>query len=91
MGLDKLLEFHKPWNNELICQFYASYHLDSSGDFNTIHWTTEGQHYKVDFVTFSCLLGLESKDRKAPSISKIQAFAMSEYQYMYLEGHQVDG
>lgn len=53
MGLDKLLEFRKPWNNELICQFYASYHLDSSGDFNTIHWTTEGQHYKVDFVTFS--------------------------------------
>ena len=26
MGLSYQLEFRKHWNNELICQFYASYH-----------------------------------------------------------------
>ena len=26
MGLSYLLEFRKHWNNEIICQFYASYH-----------------------------------------------------------------
>ena len=25
MGLQPLIEFRKPWNNEIICQFYASY------------------------------------------------------------------
>ena len=29
MGLEQLMEFRKPWNNEIICQFYASYHLDT--------------------------------------------------------------
>jgi len=61
MGLFALLSFRKPWNNEVICQFYASYYLDNTN--NTIHWTTEGVHYKVDALTFSLLLGLGRKDR----------------------------
>ena len=35
MGLFALLSFRKPWNNEVICQFYASYYLDNAN--NTIH------------------------------------------------------
>ena len=37
MGLVPLMEFRKPWNNEIICQFYASYHLDTQTDTHGIH------------------------------------------------------
>lgn len=89
MGLDKLLDFRKPWNSEIICQFYASYHLDSST--RTIHWTTEGNHYKVDAITFSRLLGFGSDDRKRAKVDGIPPLAISEYQYMYMKGHRADG
>ena len=89
MGLFALLSFRKPWNNEVICQFYASYYLDNAN--NTIHWTTEGVHYKVDALTFFHLLGLGCKDRQDPRISDMQPLAASEYQYMYQEGHVADG
>ena len=39
MGLSHLLECRKHWNNEIICQFYASYHhkTDSTGVVDIIH------------------------------------------------------
>ena len=62
MGLEQLMEFHKPWNNKIICQFYTSYHLDTAN--HCIHWTTEGKHYKMDAVTFGHLLGFGKEDCK---------------------------
>ena len=64
------MEFHKPWYNEIICQFYASYHLDTREDTHVIHWTTEGKHYKVDFPTFAHLLGWGHRDRRSTTIAK---------------------
>ena len=74
MGLSYLLEFRKHWNNELICQFYASYHRerDLTGAIDIVHWTTEGKHYKVDFITFSRLLGLSQADRTAPKLMEYE-------------------
>jgi len=39
MGLSYLMVFQKHWNNEIICQFYASYHheKDPSVAIDTIH------------------------------------------------------
>jgi hypothetical protein len=39
MGLTGLMEFHKNWNNEIIMQFYASYHheKDRTGVVDVIH------------------------------------------------------
>ena len=91
MGLQPLIQFRKPWNNEIICQFYASYHLDTQAETHFIHWTTEGKHYKVDFITFSCLLGLDHRDRTSTTIIDISALALDEYKYMYLDGHLADG
>ena len=79
MGLQPLMEFRKQWNNEIICQFYASYHLDTWAETHFIHWTTEGKHYKVDFITFSCLLGLDRRDLTSTTITDISALAMDEY------------
>jgi len=93
MGLSHLLEFQKHWNNEIICQFYASYHHEttSSGAIDIIHWTTEGKHYKVDFITFSCLLGFGEYDRTAPELTEYEDVAMEEYRHMYLYGYPSDG
>ena len=91
MGLQPLIEFRKPWNNEIVYQFYASYHLDTWAKTHFILWTTEGKHYKVDFITFSRLLGLGHMDRTSTVVTDISTLAMDEYQYMYLDGYRVDG
>ena len=85
------MAFRKPWNNEIICQFYASYHLDTRADTHVIHWTTKGKHYMVDFPTFARLLGLDHRDHCSTIIAEISPLAMDEYQYMYLDGHRADG
>ena len=92
MGLSYLLEFRKHWNNELICQFYASYHheRDPTGAIDIVHWTTEGKHNKVDFITFPRLLGLSQADRTAPELTEYEDVALEEYQHMYLDGHIAD-
>jgi hypothetical protein len=73
MGLSYLMQFQKHWNNEIICQFYASYHhkRDPTGSIDIVHWTTEGKHYKVDFITFSRLLGLNDYDRTSPELFRV--------------------
>ena len=79
MGLQPLMEFRKLWSNEIICQFYASYHLDTPAETHFIHWTTKGKHYKVDFITFSRLLGLDHRDHTSSAITDISALALDEY------------
>ena len=93
MGLSYLIVFRKHWNNEIIYQFYASYHheKDPSGAIDIIHWTTEGKHYKVDFITFSRLLGLGHTDRTAPELTEYEDVALEEYQHMYLDGYRANG
>ena len=92
-GLSYLMVFRKHWNNEIICQFYASYHheKDPSGAIDILHWTTEGKHYKVDFITFSHLLGLGHTDRTAPELTEYEDVTLEEYQHMYLDGYPTDG
>jgi hypothetical protein len=93
MGLIHLMEFRKHWNHEIIMQFYASYQheKDTTGAVDIIHWTTEGQHYKVDFATFSRLLGFNRNDRDAAELSDYDDVVMEEYQHMYLDGYPADG
>ena len=93
MGLSGLMEFPRHWNNEVIMQFYASYfhETDSDSDTDVIHCTTEGRHYKVDFVTFAHLLGFNGHDHRAAEITDYEDVAMLEYQFMYLEGFPADG
>ena len=93
MELSYLMKFRKHWNNEIICQFYASYHheKDPTDAINIIHWTTEGKHNKVDFITFSRLLDLSQANHIAPELTEYEDVALEEYQHMYLDGYPVDG
>ena len=56
MGLSYLMEFRKHWNNEIICQFYASYHheKDPSSAIDIIYWTTEGVGAENDQLVNIC-------------------------------------
>ena len=62
---------------------------DPTGAIDFIHCTTKGKHYKVDFITFSHLLGLSHTDRTAPELTKYDDVALEEYQHMYLDGQTV--
>jgi hypothetical protein len=74
-------------------QFFASYHHEKNktGAIDIIHWTIEGRHYKVDFTTFARFLGLNGNDRHAAELTEYEDVDMEEYQYMYLDGHTIDG
>ncbi|CAN6233150.1 unnamed protein product [Urochloa humidicola] len=61
-GLYDLMGFKYDWNEEILAQFHCSYYYRQRD--NTIHWTTERKHYFIDYMTFSRLLGLGSKDEK---------------------------
>jgi len=49
--LKEIMAFRYDWNIEVIAQFRASFFFSVSD--NTIHWTTSGIHFAVDYVTFS--------------------------------------
>jgi hypothetical protein len=51
----------------------------------------EGKHYKMDFVTFSHLLGLNGTDCHATELIEYEDVEMEEYQHMYLDGYPADG
>ncbi len=59
-GLRDIMGFKYNWNVEIIAQFHCSLFYSASD--NTIHWTTCGIHFAVDYRTFSRLLGLGSVD-----------------------------
>ena len=54
-SLSDLMSFRYNWNEEASAQFHATFFYDIYTD--EIHWMTEEQHYRVDFVTFNRILG----------------------------------
>lgn len=61
-GLYELMGFQYHWNAKILRQFHSSYYFEASS--NSIHWTTEGEHFCVGYMTFSRILGLGSKDEE---------------------------
>ena len=60
-GLSDLMNFRYNWNEEVLAQFHATFFFDIYT--NERHWMTEGWHYRVDFVTFSWILGFGEEER----------------------------
>jgi hypothetical protein len=60
VGLYDLMVFRYNWNKEILAQFHWSYYYNPYD--NTITWTTQGNKCTIDYMTFSRLLGLGSKD-----------------------------
>jgi hypothetical protein len=64
VGLYDLMGFRYNWNKEILAQFHCSYYYNPYD--NTITWTTQGNKCAIDYMTFSRLSGLGSKDENAP-------------------------
>jgi hypothetical protein len=60
--LHDLMGFRYNWNKEILTQFHCSYYYNPYD--NTITWTTQGNKCTIDYMTFSWLLGLGSKDEE---------------------------
>jgi hypothetical protein len=50
---------------------------------NTFHWTTEGEHYCLDYMTFSRILGLGSKYEKYDPIHVEKRIKSAEATFMF--------
>jgi hypothetical protein len=61
-----LMGFKYDWNAEIIAQFHATFFYDSFTD--SIHWMTEGIHYKINYVTSVMLLGFGKTNRDRDTI-----------------------
>jgi hypothetical protein len=52
-----MMSFKYDWNEELICQFYATFYFDAAGQ--KLMWMTAGQQYECMVHRFAWMLGLE--------------------------------
>jgi hypothetical protein len=66
VGLYDIMGFSYNWNKEILAQFHCSYYYYPYD--NTITWTTQGNKCTIDYMTFSRLLGLGSKDEERTPI-----------------------
>jgi hypothetical protein len=66
MGLYDIMGFRYDWNEEILGQFHSSLYYDEKEI--AFYWTTEGVKYGVDYMTFSRILGLGTKDEKRDPI-----------------------
>ena len=88
-GLKEIMAFRYDWNIEIIAQFHASFYFSASN--NTIHWTTNGIHFAVDYVTFSHLLGLGSKDLERDQIHNELQLPNHALKELYRSPNKADG
>jgi hypothetical protein len=79
--LRDLMGFKYNWNTEIICQFYCSLYYKASDC--TFHWITEGEHYCVDYMTFSRILGLGSEHEKYDLIHVEKRLKPMDAQFMF--------
>src|SRR6266498_4541692 len=83
------MAFRYDWNIEVIAQFHASFYYSASD--STIHWTTSGIQFAVDYVTFSRLLGLGLKDLERDQIHNELQLPNSALKNLYSRPAKADG
>jgi hypothetical protein len=79
--------FRYDWNREILAQFHATYFWDQEED--EIHWMTDGRHYKVNFVTFSRILGFGYDHRRLSNIHDGRRLEPHEVSFMWEEQGRV--
>ena len=70
-------------------KFHATYFYDQSTD--EIHWMTEGRHYRVDFVTFSQILGFGEEHWTYTHIHDEPRAEIRDIRYMWRDSRAADG
>ena len=83
------MAFRYNWNIEVLAQFHATYFYNR--DTNEIHWMTEGQHYRIDFVTFCHILDFHEEHHGFSYIHDERRAKVREIAFMYLDSRAIDG
>ena len=83
------MAFRYNWNIEVLAQFHTTYFYKYDTD--EIHWMTEGQHYRVDFTTFSRILSFDEEHCGFSYIHDERRAKVREIAFMYLDGRDADG
>jgi hypothetical protein len=81
-GIYDLMGFRYNWNKEILAQFHCSYYYNPHD--NIITWTTQGNKCTIDYMTFSRLLGLGSKDEQRTPVhneNKYKPRELNPYYY----------
>jgi len=60
MELYDIMDFRYDWNEKILAQFHCSLYYDEQEI--AFYWTIEGVKYEVDYMTFSRILGLGTRD-----------------------------
>jgi hypothetical protein len=81
VGLYDLMGFRYNWNKEILPQFHCSYYYNPYD--NTITWTTQGNKCTIDYMTFSRLLGLGSKDEQRTPVHNENKYKPRELTFMF--------
>jgi hypothetical protein len=81
VGLYDIMGFRYNWNKEILAQFHCSYYFNPHD--NTITWTTQGQKCTIDYMTFSRLLGLGSKDERCTPVHNENKYKPKELPFMF--------
>jgi hypothetical protein len=81
VGLYDIMGFRYNWNKEILAQFHCSYYYNPYD--NTITWTTQGNKCTIDYMTFSRLLGLGSKDEDRTPIHNENKYKPKKLTFMF--------
>jgi hypothetical protein len=81
--------FQYHYNEEVLAQFHATYFYDQST--YDIHWMTDGRHYRVDYTTFSRILGFGEGHQTYSHIHDEPRAEIHDIQYMCRDSSVVDG
>jgi hypothetical protein len=94
VGLYDLMGFRYNWNKEILAQFHCSYYYkEILAQFhcsyyynpydNTITWTTQGNKCTIDYMTFSRLLGVGSKDEEHTPVHNENKYKPRKLTFMF--------
>ena len=85
-GVYKLLEDKYDWNEEVICQFYATLFIDPAKN-DHLHWMTQGVHYEVSLPRFASYFHMGAVDKNQEIMSNENIMEESAMAFMYDEPH----
>jgi hypothetical protein len=87
--LSDIMSFRYDWNKEILAQFHATYFWNKESD--ETHWMTNGRHYRVDYVTFSQILGFGHAHMTYPCIHDEICAEISDIKHLRRDLRVADG
>lgn len=82
-GVYDLMGFRYDWNEEVLCQFWATLFLD--GGNSKIYWMTQRIQYSINYKKFGSYFLLPKNNSRKPSIVNEKGFSDRAMCFMYTD------